>query len=171
MAFNALKSFLNINNSSKNAECIVGEPYDFQTNISVKVDTQTNRLVGLPPEWADIFEKNAIDSIMDTDKLKPIIRAYERSLRIYERKGLPFSKKFSLNLFFSIDLSFKLSFLSKKVLKPSQLLRMKSQTMCHQTSTFLFFGPKINPVFPFQFSNCSLQYLAYKILKQYFYLL
>ena len=56
----------------------------FQRNVSVKIDSQTNRLIGLPDEWADIFKKNNIDTTLNANQLKPIFKAYERSVH---RKG------------------------------------------------------------------------------------
>jgi hypothetical protein len=79
MAFTALKTFLNIkkpNNHPKNLLKDV-EPYDFKTNLSVKIDKQTNCLVGLPSEWEETFRLNKLDPIFG-------------SIRNRERKGLIF---------------------------------------------------------------------------------
>ena len=62
----------------------IGEPYDFQRNITVKIDSQTNRLVGFPPEWEEILKKNGITTTLDTNSLQPIFKAYERAVG---RKG------------------------------------------------------------------------------------
>ena len=84
MAFNKIFKRKSTKDSKTSGESI-GEPYDFQRNVSVKIDTETNRLVGLPQEWLDIFKKNNIDTTLDANQLKPIFKAYERSV---QRKGI-----------------------------------------------------------------------------------
>ena len=88
MAFAALKSFLNIKKSNNDPKNLleVGEPYDFKKKLSIKIDQQNNRLVGLPSEWEETFRLNGIDLTIDSPKLNPIFR----SLRNCERKGLTF---------------------------------------------------------------------------------
>ena len=88
MAFTALKSLLNMKRSHNYQKNLleVGEPYDFKSNLSIKIDKQTNRLVGLTSEWKEAFRLNGIDLTIDSPKLNPIFR----SLRNCERKGLTF---------------------------------------------------------------------------------
>jgi hypothetical protein len=90
MAFNFFKTILNKNKSYTNSRSVerIGEPYDFQRNVHVKIDMETGGLVGLPLDWEEIFKKNGIETTMDVNKLTPIFKAYERSLRDNEKKGL-----------------------------------------------------------------------------------
>ena len=54
---------------SKQTSLEIGRPFEFKLVTHVELDKKTNRLVGLPPEWMKILEK---DFQIEIPKKKPL---------------------------------------------------------------------------------------------------